>query len=169
MNTNDIAINESKRTSRDIEEWFAEYSSSHGNPVNKLIHWICVPSIFVVIMALLWSLPVPAIFESVPYLNWATLSAVVYMTFYIQLSKKLAVGLGVFAFASYALIAWYEQLNLTSLWSAATVLFVVLWVFQFIGHYLEGKKPSFFEDLTYLLVGPAWVIAFIYRKLGISY
>ena len=156
-------------STRTLDQWFEEYDSSHGNRVNKLIHWVCVPSIFLVIMALLWSLPVPAVFESVPYLNWATLSAVVYMAFYIQLSRKLAVGMAFFALATYAIIAWYEQLNLTSLWSLATVLFVVLWILQFIGHYLEGKKPSFFKDLSFLLVGPAWVMAFIYRKMGIKY
>lgn len=56
-------------------------------------------------------------------------------------------------------------------WKVWVVSFVVAWVFQFIGHssLLEGKKPSFFTDLFFLLVGPAWLVHFIYRLVGIPY
>ena len=47
--------------------------------------------------------------------------------------------------------------------------FIIAWVGQFIGHKIEGQKPSFFEDLQFLLIGPAWLISFIYKKIGIKY
>ena len=52
-------------------------------------------------------------------------------------------------------------------WFSAAV-FVVAWVGQFMGHHIEGKKPSFLQDVQFLLIGPAWLMAFVYRKLGIK-
>ena len=52
---------------------------------------------------------------------------------------------------------------------AAGVVFVVAWIGQFVGHRVEGRKPSFLEDLTFLLVGPAWLVAAVYRRCGIAY
>ena len=49
------------------------------------------------------------------------------------------------------------------------ILFVAAWIGQFIGHRIEGKKPSFFKDILFLLVGPLWILAFLYRRLGIRY
>ena len=48
-------------------------------------------------------------------------------------------------------------------------IFIVSWIGQFIGHKIEGQKPSFFDDLKFLLIGPAWLLSFIYKKIGIKY
>jgi uncharacterized membrane protein YGL010W len=53
-------------------------------------------------------------------------------------------------------------------WSGVAV-FVLAWIGQFIGHEIEGKRPSFLTDLTYLLIGPLWVWAKLLRKLGVAY
>ena len=156
-------------TSRSIHQWLTEYGESHKNKVNKLIHWICVPGIFLTIVGLLWSIPVPSYFAAVPYLNWATLTMVPVVLFYLQLSPRIALGMIAFSFACLGLVDWYDQLSLLGVWQTSTALFVVFWIMQFIGHHIEGKKPSFFEDLQFLLIGPAWVIGFLYRKVGIQY
>ena len=49
------------------------------------------------------------------------------------------------------------------------LIFIIAWVGQFIGHKIEGQKPSFFEDIQFLLIGPAWIISFIYKKMGINF
>jgi uncharacterized membrane protein YGL010W len=54
------------------------------------------------------------------------------------------------------------------MWLAIGV-FVVAWIAQFVGHHIEGRRPAFFTDLAYLLIGPAWIVAKIMRKLGIAY
>jgi uncharacterized membrane protein YGL010W len=51
----------------------------------------------------------------------------------------------------------------------ALIIFVVAWIGQFIGHKIEGKKPSFLQDVQYLLIGPAWLLHFIFKKVGIGY
>ena len=53
--------------------------------------------------------------------------------------------------------------------SLAIGVFVVAWIAQFIGHQIEGRRPSFLTDLTYLLIGPAWVVAKGLRKLGVAW
>jgi uncharacterized membrane protein YGL010W len=54
-------------------------------------------------------------------------------------------------------------------WKICLVLFVLAWIGQFVGHKIEGKKPSFFQDVVFLLIGPAWLLHFIYKKAGQRY
>ncbi|MFO7763538.1 MAG: Mpo1-like protein [Wenzhouxiangellaceae bacterium] len=149
---------------RSVDSWLDEYGESHQNPTNKAIHWICVPLILWTVTALVWSIPAP-----VEWLNWAVLMALLAMAWYVALSPKLAVGIGLVLAACLAINAWVESAFHTPLWLIAVVVFVAAWIGQFIGHHIEGKKPSFFKDLQFLLVGPAWLMGFVYRKAGWSY
>ncbi len=151
------------------DQWFDAYAVSHQNETNKLIHWICVPAIYAVIMGLLWDIPVPAAIADIPLANFATLGAIVALIFYFRLS--LTIGLGMLAFTGFcfAAIAGYESLGLGGVWIPSLAIFVIAWIFQFIGHELEGAKPSFFEDIQFLLVGPAWFLGHLYRRAGIPY
>ena len=54
-------------------------------------------------------------------------------------------------------------------WIIYLSIFVITWIFQFIGHKIEGKKPSFLKDLQFLLIGPIWLLHFILKKIGIPY
>jgi len=154
---------------RNIHQWLGAYGESHQNKTNKLIHWICVPGIFLTIAGLLWAIPVPETMSQVPYLNWGTLTLVPIILFYARLSAKLAAGMALFSLACVALVAWYAEQGPFGLAATCLFFFVAFWIMQFAGHKIEGKKPSFMEDLQFLLIGPAWVIGFTYRKLGIQY
>lgn len=154
---------------KNADQWFAEYGVSHQNKINKLIHWVCVPLIYLVIFALLWDIPQPQWMDSVPFLNWATLIAVPVMVFYYRLSPSLAKGLGIFTLICLISIFIFEQISDIPLWITSVIAFIVLWIGQFVGHHIEGAKPSFFKDLQFLLIGPAWLMGFIYRKFGIQY
>ncbi|MBW3566999.1 MAG: DUF962 domain-containing protein [Proteobacteria bacterium] len=151
------------------DEWFDEYGESHRNRTNKIIHWICVPAIMFSLVGLLWSLPRPEIFVEVsPWLNWGTLFVAAAMTWYVFLSWPLALGM---IFVSVAVLRGNHalaQLDMP-LWQISLGIFVVAWIGQFIGHRIEGKKPSFFKDIQFLLIGPVWLLGFIYRKAGIRY
>lgn len=156
---------------KQVQEWLDEYGESHRHPTNKKIHWVCVPLIVISLLGLLWGLPTPSWMESVPipYVNWATMFIALCMVFYLSISVPLAVGMLLYASAVIALIVGYERLNVGPVWQAALVIFVVAWIGQFIGHKIEGKKPSFMKDILFLLVGPLWILEVIYRKLGIPY
>lgn len=154
---------------RAIDTWFAHYSGDHRNATNQKIHVICVPAILWSVIALLWCIPAPGSFR--PGI-WAGLAMVVTALFYYRASRRLGLGMVVvfvlMALSCRVIFDYYGPRTL--LWAGIGV-FVVAWIGQFIGHskLYEGKRPSFFTDLRYLLIGPAWVLAKLYRKLGWSY
>lgn len=145
-----------------INDWFSEYGESHRHSTNKLIHWICVPSIFFSIVCLLSLVKIGEQF------NLARLVLVFAMIFYVRLSPRLSIGLLLFA-----LLCLYLANTLTylpiPLWVIAVSIFVLAWIGQFIGHHIEGKKPSFLKDIQFLLIGPAWLMGALYRWLKLPY
>ena len=154
---------------RTVSDWLGEYGTSHKNPVNKLLHWICVPLIVLTLFGLLWSLPVPDLFSSIsPWLNWATVLVGAILLYYLALSPALAAGMLV-AFTLILLVTKWLATLPWPLWLTSLTIFVVAWIGQFIGHAIEGKRPSFFKDVQYLLIGPLWLLAAAYRRIGLSY
>lgn len=155
-----------------IDQWLEEYGESHRNKTNKLIHWICVPTIMFTVLGLLTTIPHGQVFSFMPkeaafVANWGGVILVLAALFYLRLSFAMFLGMSLSALAM--LYGAFELGKVVTLWQVCLVLFVVAWIFQFIGHKIEGKKPSFFKDVQFLLIGPAWLLSFIYRKLGIKY
>lgn len=154
---------------RTIREWFGEYDSSHTHPTNKLLHWLCIPPIVLAALGLLWSIPVPEAFSGVsPWLNWATLVAAAAVAYYFALSPALALGILLTFLVMLVITEWLTGLP-WPLWETCLAIFAVGWAGQFIGHAIEGKRPSFFKDLQFLLIGPLWLVAAAYRRFGLPY
>jgi len=154
---------------RSVSDWLADYGSSHQNPTNKALHWLCVPPIVLAVMGLLWSLPVPSPFAAAsPWLNWATLASAAALLYYLALSPALAGGVAI-TFAALLALTWQLARLPWPLWRTSLVIFVVAWIGQFIGHVFEGRRPSFFKDLQFLLIGPLWLVAAAYRRLSVAY
>jgi len=153
---------------RSLEQWFAEYGESHRNRTNKLIHFLCVPAITFCTIGLLWAIPMPAALASLPWLNAGTALIVISLLFYFSLSVPLALGMAVTSALMVWLIIAIDNSRL-SLWMLCSAIFAIAWVLQFVGHAVEGKKPSFLKDVQFLLIGPLWVTSFVFDKLGISY
>lgn len=155
-------------TERPIDRWFASYSGDHQNHTNQLIHVFAVPAILWSVIALVWCIPVfGTLFKSGV---WAALAMFGTWMFYNRLSPRIGYGMLAVFFAMACLCRLIEQnFGLPALfWSAVTV-FVVAWIAQFVGHRIEGRKPSFFTDLVYLLIGPIWVLSKLYRTMGWKY
>lgn len=153
---------------KSIDTWLDEYGESHQNPVNKTIHWVAVPIIYVCVFGLIWDIPTPDLFSS-PLLNWATIILVPVMAFYFVLSMVIGLAMTIFSALLVLLVAWYDGTGISSVSFISIVLFVIMWVFQFVGHAIEGKKPSFFKDVQFLLIGPIWLMADFLRRIGIRY
>lgn len=141
--------------SRRIDELLAHYGLSHQNPVNERIHFAAIPLIMLSLLGLLWALhPVAAYaFVTASLVYYARLSAVFFVT--MLLISLLA-------------LAWVKLMG-GAVFMVSAAVFVGAWVMQFIGHKIEGKKPSFFEDLQYLWVGPLFVLSKLFVKLGIRW
>ena len=140
---------------RKVDALLARYGESHRHPRNKAIHRVCVPLITWSLLALLW---------------WASPAAAYVLIglatfYYLTLSFTIAIGmLAVAALMVYPL----TQLGEATL-PVAIAVFVIAWIGQFAGHRIEGSKPSFVEDLRFLLAGPAWLLADAFRRVGIAY
>jgi uncharacterized membrane protein YGL010W len=152
---------------RSMRDWLDSYSQDHQHPINCLLHWICVPLIVWSVLALLWTVPVPAsllrpgacgVFAIVLAFAW-------YWKHSHRLGASMLVTLAILALGC----AWvFGQLGSAAMrWLAAGV-FIVAWVGQFIGHLLEGRRPSFFTDLAYLLIGPAWLMDKLLNRIGLK-
>lgn len=158
---------------RKIDLLLEEYGESHQNHTNKLIHWFCVPAIFFSVVGLIFSIPSVILPDVLPFLssfaNWATIALLLVLIYYVSLSPALTLGM---LFFSALCLALANFLNITfpgKLWLISLGIFVVAWIIQFYGHKIEGKKPSFFKDVQFLMIGPAWLMHFIYKKIGVAY
>lgn len=160
---------------RPIDRLFDAYAGSHTNPINIGIHWVCVPLIAFSILGLIWSIPFPRLaflgsFNG--YFNWASILIAVIIYYYFRLSPMLSyfmiITVGIFSFFIVQLEYWALG-DGPALWVSCLVIFVVAWLGQFLGHIVEGKKPSFLKDLTFLLIGPLWLWSKVLKKLKIPY
>ena len=152
---------------RTINQWLDEYGESHKNETNKLIHWICVPSIFFSITGLLYCVKLPWFISE-------TLQAECCHDYIAAYHHLLSLPFGtnwhrhavVWRFCL-ALCYVVENFLPLPLWVFCVIIFIVAWIGQFYGHKVEGKKPSFLKDIQFLLIGPMWLMSFLYKKMGI--
>ena len=151
---------------RNVNALLNEYSESHQNRINKKIHWVCVPAIMFSLLGLLWSLPFP--FKTSSLINWATVLITLSLIYYFFLSWKLAIGMLFSSLFMILIFRWMDGFSVP-LWQIAIAVYIVAWIGQFIGHHIEGKRPSFFKDIQFLLIGPVWLLADVYRKFNLSY
>ena len=149
---------------RTIHDWLNEYGESHKNETNKLIHWICVPAIVFSILGLLYSIKLPFFWDT-HQLNVAMVISVLLLIYYCILSVTLSIGMFVFILICMLLAHFIERTGVVQLWLFSIIVFVAAWVGQFYGHKIEGKKPSFLKDIQFLMIGPAWLMSFIYKRL----
>lgn len=146
---------------RNIDQFLTEYAKTHQNKANQLIHILCVPVILASTLAFGW--PVSAEWlgveaEWAPYANVATLvSALFMLLFYSRMGVRAFVAMAGFLGASLAAIYAIDAAG-WPLITIAVVAWVAAWALQLVGHQIEGAKPSFFDDLVFLLIGPLFVL-----------
>jgi uncharacterized membrane protein YGL010W len=162
--------------SRLVDVYFDKYSESHQNHTNEIIHWICVPSIVFSLFGLIWAIPFPHIEilgKYNGYVNWASFLIAFSIYYYYKLSPVLSYFMLLLIMFFSAGIVTLEKMHNTAgwpqMWEVCLGIFVLAWIGQFIGHKIEGKKPSFLDDLKFLLIGPIWLLHFILKKAKIKY
>lgn len=159
----------------EVDVLFDKYAESHQNPSNEIIHWICVPLIVFSLLGLVWAIPFPHIGflgRYNGYLNWASFLIAFSVYYYLKLSPVLSYLMLLLIFGMSMVIVQLEKWEASggpALWLVCLVIFVIAWIGQFIGHKIEGKKPSFLDDVKFLLIGPIWLLHFICKKVGLRY
>lgn len=135
-----------------LDQLLSHYASSHQNPTNEAIHCVAVPVIMLTLLGL--------IFELHPMLFVVFLGAS--LVYYARLSMRVVLLMTIWSLALTGLILLMGEYRLV----VCVTLFVIAWIGQFIGHRIEGKKPSFFEDIQYLWVGPLFVADVLLRRMN---
>lgn len=140
---------------RRVDQLLAHYGESHRNPRNGAIHCVAIPLIMVSLLGLMYA--------AHPWVAYAFLAAS--MVYYARLSLVFFVSMGIVSLASLLIVQALGALVLP----VSIAVFVLAWIAQLVGHKIEGKKPSFFEDLQYLWVGPLFVLSKLFGKLGLRW
>ena len=140
---------------RKVDILLAHYSESHQNPRNELIHFIAIPLIMLSLVGMMFALH--------PFVAYAFIAAS--MVYYARLSVVFLITMALLSAAFIGVIFAMGPLVLP----VCIAIFVGAWILQFIGHKIEGKKPSFFEDIQYLWVGPLFVLSKLFEKLGVRW
>ena len=156
---------------KNIYDWLDAYGESHQNPTNKKIHWVCVPLIMITLLGLLSFIKFPISISQYIPINLSSVLIILALIFYLRLSISISFGMIFISTVSLLIIHRLEILfpDMLQLLFIYIGVFILSWIGQFIGHKIEGKRLSFFEDIQFLLIGPAWLLSFIYKKMGIKY
>ena len=140
---------------RRVDQLIAHYGQSHQNPGNEVIHFIAIPLIMLSLVGMLYALH--------PYAAYSLIAAS--MVYYARLSVVFLLTMAVWSGLTLAVVMAMG----TNVLPISVAIFVGAWILQFIGHKMEGKKPSFFEDIQYLWVGPLFVLSKLLGRLGVKW
>jgi uncharacterized membrane protein YGL010W len=151
---------------KSINQWLSEYGESHQNPTNKMVHFVCVPVIYFTIVGLLYCVVLQNVAGHTLTLAHIAVAAV--GIYYCLMSIPLAIGMILYSILCLLLCGVIQRATGGNLLFVSIGLFVVAWIAQFWGHNVEGKKPSFLKDIQFLMIGPAWIMSFLFKKVGLS-
>ena len=144
-----------EQDTRRIDQLLAHYGESHQHPVNERIHFVAIPLIMLTLIGLM--------FEIHPAVAYVFVAAS--MLYYLRLSLVFSAVMAAWTGLMLALVLAMGPHRLL----ICVSVFVGAWVLQFIGHKLEGKKPSFFEDVQYLWVGPLFVLRPLLLRFNLTW
>ncbi len=135
---------------KSLQSWLDEYAVSHRNLKNIVIHKFCVPAIFWSLLGFFFGLP----YTGAHLAGFAIVAGG--LGFYARLGLKSFGAMLILVSICLISYQWLIRWELP-LWQISLAVFVAAWIGQFVGHKIEGKKPSFFQDLQFLFIGPLWV------------
>ena len=130
------------------------YEKNHQNPINEAIHMIAIPLVMFSILGMTAAFNI--------FLEYILVGIVIF--YYLKLSKIAALLMLVWLLIYLGLVVLLKPYII----EISVLLFAFGWILQFLGHFIEGKRPSFFEDLRYFLIGPLFVVQKVISKFGIK-
>lgn len=148
-------------------DWLERYERSHSNLRYPIIFWAAVPTVVFGTVGLLWILPNPREFQEIsPLLNWGTAFLMVSAVYYFIISLSLAIGMLPFLIGVAAFQMWLDQSGYAPL-NLSTGLLLAGIIGLWLGHPRSGALINVARDLQMMMIGPAWLLSVVYRRLGI--
>ncbi|HVU23042.1 MAG TPA: Mpo1-like protein [Opitutus sp.] len=155
---------------KSADQWFAEHALVHVEDRREIVHWICVPLMFLGVFGLLWSIPVPAfIAGGMPGFRWSLPALAFALMFYARISMPLAVGVFVFILLCQLAVHQIALGVPWPVWEVCAALFVAGWIGELVCRVIDRRIPSLGRDLAFILIGPAWLMSKLYRRFGLKY
>jgi hypothetical protein len=153
----------------ETDRWLSEYGDNHREISSPAAYWPAVLLLVVGTVGMLWSLPVPAAFTEIsPVLNWGSAFLMAAVVYYFILSLALAIGMLPFVMGVSALQVWLAASGLP-LCGGSLAMVVLAVAGLWLGHRASGGLRAVFRDIQLMMIGPAWLLASLYRRLGIPY
>lgn len=151
----------------ETDGWLRRFEETHRDLKNPVIYWASVPIVVLGTVGLLWALPVPdEFFEISPLLNWGTAFLMAAAVYYFIISVSLAIGLLPFIIGVAGIDMWLVASGY-SLFRVSLGLLVAGIIGLWLGHRREKGVRAVLQDLQYMMLGPAWLLSVIYRRIGI--
>ena len=132
------------------------YAAYHRDRRNILTHFIGIPLI-VLAMAILLSRP--GMQSGGLWLSPALLVGILAAVYYLLLDLRYGLVMAAILAVMLWLGAQAAHLSTAGWLGWGLLLFVAGWIIQFVGHYYEGRKPAFLDDIMGLAIGPLFVVA----------
>jgi uncharacterized membrane protein YGL010W len=149
------------------DSWLARYERTHSDLTNPFVYWIAVPMVVLGMVGLMWALPVPAEFYAIsPLLNWGSVFLMASAVYYFIISVSLAIGMLPFVLGVGAAELWLSQSGYSALRVSGGLLAagtIGLWL----GHRNQRGFGPLMQDLQMMMIGPAWMLSVLYRRIGI--
>ncbi|MCH8117912.1 MAG: DUF962 domain-containing protein [Proteobacteria bacterium] len=153
----------------DSDGWLERYAASHSNVTYPLIYWASVPMVVLGTVGILWALPIPdEFYEISPLLNWGSAFLMAAAVYYFIISLSIAIGMLPFVLGIAALQMWLEQSEFAPL-RVSLGLLVVSTIGLWLGHRNEQGLRPVLQDLQVMMIGPAWLLSVLYRRVGIPF
>lgn len=150
------------------DSWLEAYGRGPARFDAGLVPWVCVPLSIIGLTGLVWSVPVPEIFREAAVLNWGTIFLMATVVYYFIVSINLAFGALPFIVLDVAVVSWLDSLD-TQLWPVSAALFLSAAAAQLAAERVRGQPFSALRLVQYLMLGPLWLLAAVFRRLGIPY
>ncbi len=151
----------------ETEDWLTRYGDSHAAVASPLVFWAAVPLVVVGVVGLLWWIPVPEEFETIsPLVNWGSLFLMAATVYYFIISVPLAIGMLPFVIGVAWVQVWLESSQYSPLHVASGFLLAGI-VGLLLGRRQERPLVQVLKDLQLMMIGPAWLLSVLYRRMGI--
>lgn len=151
----------------ETHDWLKRYEDSHLELRYPMLYWAAVPMVVLGTVGVLWTLPVPGEFYEIsPLLNWGSAFLMAAAVYYFIISVPLAIGMLPFTLGVAAWQHWLETSDFSPLRVSAGLLLagiIGLWL----GRRRQWSVGPLLQDLQMMMIGPAWLLSVLYRRIGI--
>ena len=153
----------------ETDGWLARYGETHQDLTYPGIYWVAVNMVVLGTVGILWTLPIPdEFFEISPLLNWGTAFLMATAVYYFIISVSLAIGMLPYVLGVAGVQAWLAQSDFSPL-RVSIGLLVAGIIGLFMGHRNKSSLRPVLQDLQLMMIGPAWLLSELYRRIGIPF